>query len=213
MSEPAEAGTSGRPRLAITLGDPRGIGPEIVAKALRAPTLREAADFVVVGPLGAWQQHLAHAEFLPVGEWRPALGAATAGHLAGDAIRIAAELALQQRVDGIVTAPIDKAAFQAGGWIFPGHTEMLKELCGAGEVAMMMAAEQTRLGTGLRVVLATTHLPLRAVPAALSTSLLVQQARRPLQPSHLGERREDPPAGRVRASAPCRSAGRRICPG
>jgi 4-hydroxythreonine-4-phosphate dehydrogenase len=176
MSEPGGEARKPRPRLAVTLGDARGIGPEVVAKALSSSALRDTADYVVVGPRGAWRQEAVPTEFLPVGEWRPALGAAAAGQLAGDAIRIATELALQRRVDGIVTAPLDKAAFQAGGWIFPGHTEMLKELCAADDVAMMMAAEQTRLGTGLRVVLATTHLPLRAVPAALSTPLLVQQA-------------------------------------
>ncbi len=77
----------------------------------------------------------------------------------------------------MVTAPIDKLAINAAGWNFPGHTEMLRHLTGAPAVAMMMVAEETRLGGSLRVVLATTHLPLRDVPAALSASLLVEQTR------------------------------------
>jgi hypothetical protein len=71
-------------------------------------------------------------------------------------------------VDAVVTAPIDKAAFRAGGWEYPGHTEMLQALNGVPNVAMMMVAETTRLGGALRVVLATTLIPLRDVPAALS---------------------------------------------
>ncbi|HKP75914.1 MAG TPA: 4-hydroxythreonine-4-phosphate dehydrogenase PdxA, partial [Longimicrobiaceae bacterium] len=76
----------------------------------------------------------------------------------------------------IVTAPIDKAAFHAGGWHYPGHTEMLGELSASPRVAMLMAAERTALGGPLRVVLATTHLALRDVPGALSDALLVEQA-------------------------------------
>jgi 4-hydroxythreonine-4-phosphate dehydrogenase len=85
-------------------------------------------------------------------------------------------MALAGDVDGVVTAPIDKAAFRAGGWHYPGHTEMLQTLAGVADVAMMMAAEETALGGALRVVLATTHLALRDVPAALSADLLVRQA-------------------------------------
>jgi 4-hydroxythreonine-4-phosphate dehydrogenase len=85
-------------------------------------------------------------------------------------------MALEGSVDALVTAPIDKAAFQAGGWHFPGHTEMLQQLAGVTAVGMMMAAERTMAGAPLRVVLATTHLPLRDVPARLTTDLLSEQA-------------------------------------
>jgi 4-hydroxythreonine-4-phosphate dehydrogenase len=85
-------------------------------------------------------------------------------------------MALAGEVGAVVTAPIDKSAFHAGGWHFPGHTEMLRDLAGVPEVAMMMAAERTALGGPLRVILATTHLALRDVPAALSVDLLVKQA-------------------------------------
>jgi 4-hydroxythreonine-4-phosphate dehydrogenase len=73
-------------------------------------------------------------------------------------------------VDGIVTAPIDKAALLAGGYDFPGHTEMLGALTGS-SVAMMLASDK------LRVVLATTHIPLRAVTESLSAASIVEAAR------------------------------------
>jgi len=164
-----------RPRLAVTLGDPRGIGPEIVAKSLSAMELRETADFLVVGPSGVAPDGV---PLEPVGQWPLAGGAAAeAGFLAGLSLKRAVELALTGEVDGLVTAPIDKAAFHAGGWIYPGHTEMLRELTGVPAVAMMMAAEKTRMGAPLRVVLATTHIALREVATALTADLLVEQVR------------------------------------
>jgi len=163
-----------RPRLAVTLGDPRGIGPEIVASALADHALVGSADFHLVGPEGT-AEGMRPDEV--IGEWSSGDGAERAGRLAGLAIQRAVELARAGEVDGIVTAPIDKAAFHAGGWSYPGHTEMLAALCGTSSVAMMMSAERTRLGGPLRVVLATTHLPLRAVPDALTAQLLVEQAR------------------------------------
>jgi 4-hydroxythreonine-4-phosphate dehydrogenase len=72
-------------------------------------------------------------------------------------------------VDGIVTAPIDKAALLAGGYDYPGHTEMLAALAGV-DVAMMLASDR------LRVVLATTHVPLREVPEALTQEAIVKAA-------------------------------------
>jgi 4-hydroxythreonine-4-phosphate dehydrogenase len=163
-----------RPRIAITLGDPRGIGPEVTAGALADPEIADAADFVLVGPDALLRPG---AGDVSAGAWRAEDGAAAAGRIAGEAIRMAVQMALAGEVDGIVTAPIEKHAFRAGGWHYPGHTEMLGELTGAADVVMMMAAERTALGGPLRVVLATTHLALRDVPAALSPDLLVRQAR------------------------------------
>jgi len=146
----------GAPRIAITLGDPRGIGPEVVAKALRDERVARAASFVIVGPSGT------DVSVNDVcGSWTPGGSAAAAGKLAGAAIERAVHLARTGVVDGIVTAPIDKAALLAGGYDFPGHTEMLAELTQS-RVAMMLAAST------LRVVLATTHIALRDVPAALT---------------------------------------------
>ncbi len=153
------------PRLALTLGDPRGIGPEIVADALADAGVRAAADVVVVGPAGTEV-----AVDGRVGEWRGGDSAEHAGMLAGRAVERAVALARSGAVAGIVTAPIDKAALLAGGYDYPGHTEMLAALTGA-RVAMMLASER------LRVALVTTHIALREVPRRLSAEAIIETAR------------------------------------
>jgi 4-hydroxythreonine-4-phosphate dehydrogenase len=161
------------PRIAVTAGDPRGIGPEIILKALADSRVGGRSDLVIVGPRGCGLDL-----DVAVGEWRSGLGAAEAGTLAGKAIERAVALALSGEADGIVTAPIDKSALLSGGYDFPGHTEMLAELTGS-SVAMMLASVRGTMGEGsnpLRVVLATTHLPLREVVAALSEDLIVRIA-------------------------------------
>ena len=162
-----------RPRLAVTLGDPRGIGPEVVRAALADPRVRERCEALVVGPRGTI---VAPQE--AVGSWSPADGAAAAGRLAGLAIERAVSLALSGEVAGIVTAPIDKAALLAGGFDHPGHTEMLAALTGA-EVAMMLAATRAPgpAAAPLRVVLATTHVPLRDVPRLVGAETIASAAR------------------------------------
>ncbi|HJU74231.1 MAG TPA: 4-hydroxythreonine-4-phosphate dehydrogenase PdxA [Gemmatimonadaceae bacterium] len=152
-------------RLAITLGDPRGIGPEVVSAALADSDAMADVETCIVGPTG-----LGIEVDEVVGEWRHDSDAAEAGALAGRAIERAAALALAREVDGIVTAPVDKNALAAGGYDVPGHTEMLAAMCGV-EVAMMLASET------LRVVLVTTHVPLRDVPRVLSAERIVRSAR------------------------------------
>jgi 4-hydroxythreonine-4-phosphate dehydrogenase len=149
----------------MTVGDPRGIGPEIVAKALADPRVGERCDIVVVGPEGAGVRVDESVE-----RWLPKSGATLAGRLSGLAIERAVEMALGGVVAGIVTAPIDKAALHAGGYDFPGHTEMLASLTGS-RVAMMLASDK------LRVVLATTHLPLGRVTEALTAEAIIDAAR------------------------------------
>ncbi len=148
-------GDANLPRLAVTVGDPRGIGPEIIRTALEDPALRGVCETVVVGPSGAGLD-----VDVSVGDWRERSDAA-AGRASGDAIARAVELALAGEVDGIVTAPIDKYALLSGGYDYPGHTEMLAALTGS-RVAMMLASDR------LRVVLATTHIALREVVHALT---------------------------------------------
>src|SRR3954471_12050210 len=148
----------------MTVGDPRGIGPEIVNKALADPRVGERCDVVVVGPTGAGGDV---AEV--VGDGLPNGGAALAGRLSGLAIERAVDMAMKGDVDGIVTAPIDKSALLAAGYDYPGHTEMLAALTGS-RVAMMLASEK------LRVVLATTHIPLSAVGRALTAEVIVEAA-------------------------------------
>jgi 4-hydroxythreonine-4-phosphate dehydrogenase len=160
---------SSRPRIAITLGDPRGIGPEVTARAIR--DTGGLADFVIVGPTGT---QVAVDE--SVGTFSPGDTAADAGRLAGLAIERATQLALAGTVHAIVTAPIDKKAIQQGGYSDPGHTEMLARLTGA-RTAMMLAGAPRDNGHALRVVLATTHIPLREVVNVLDAELIEEVAR------------------------------------
>jgi 4-hydroxythreonine-4-phosphate dehydrogenase len=161
------------PVIAVTLGDVRGIGPEIIEKALADESVRSSARFLLVGPAGT---PLRVDE--PIGEWTLAGDAALAGRLAGRAIERAVELAQSGAVQGIVTAPLDKAALLAGGYDYPGHTEMLAALTGR-RVAMMLAASEPNEGmtNPLRVVLATTHMALRQVPEALTIDVVTEVAR------------------------------------
>lgn len=159
-------------RLAIALGDPRGIGPEITAGALAGGidaeiTLVGAEDQVAGIPAS---RHVG------VGAWRGGSGeqpgdrarALRAGRIAGHAVEAAAAMALAGEVDAIVTAPASKYALQLAGFPYPGHTEWLAHLAGDVPVAMMLASDR------LRVVLATTHVALRDVPALLTADLLVR---------------------------------------
>jgi 4-hydroxythreonine-4-phosphate dehydrogenase len=158
-----------RPRLAVTLGDPRGIGPEIVAAALA-----DGIDAEIT-LLGAREQ----IEAMPAdhrvatGPWHPGkgparAGAVEAGLITGRAVEQAARLALDGKVDAIVTGPAEKHALHLAGFPFPGHTEWLAQLAGGVEVAMMLASDR------LRVVLVTTHVPLRDVPLLLTTDRIVR---------------------------------------
>lgn len=161
-----------RPRLAVSLGDPRGIGPEIVAAARLDPRVRAAAELHVVGPAGV------PGVDEPVGRWDGGGGGeALAGRCAGLAVDRVIELAMAGTVDGIVTAPLDKHALLAGGFDFPGHTEMLAARTGR-DVAMMLAATRPTAGAPnpLRVVLATTHIPLRDVLHRLTPEVIATAA-------------------------------------
>ena len=167
-----------RPRIAVTLGDPRGIGPEVVARALETPL---DAEVTILGAddqisavradhriaVGAWG--LGSGENLPVipGPSR----VVQAGRIAGHAIERAAALALSGEVDAIVTGPVHKHALHQAGFPWPGHTEWLAELAGGVDVAMMLASER------LRVVLVTTHVALRDVPALVTQERVVRVGR------------------------------------
>jgi 4-hydroxythreonine-4-phosphate dehydrogenase len=138
----------------VTTGDPRGIGPEVVEKALAQPL---AADVTLVGGGGT--------------ERGAGLSEIAAGRIAGQAIEEAARLALRGDVDAIVTGPVHKQALHAAGYKYPGVTEFLAHLAGDVPVAMMLATDQ------LRVVLVTTHIPLRDVATQLTTDRVVQTGR------------------------------------
>ena len=167
-----------RPRLAVTLGDPRGIGPEIVGKMLRDGRASRVADLVVIGPAGAGVEVA-----VAVGAWGAASEPRDAGRFAGLAIERAVAMALHGQVDGIVTAPIDKSVLLTGGYDYPGHTEMLAALTGSRVAMMLTSADAVRAGSqegarhqALRVVLATTHIALRDVAHTLDAGTIVAAA-------------------------------------
>lgn len=158
----------------MTPGDPRGIGPEVALRALTALE-REAghASIGLVGPDGPMERG-ALSEIASKARTAGASDEA-AGLVAGRSIERAVELAMRGEAHAVVTAPIHKPSLHAAGWYVPGQTEMLRDLAGAPRVGMFMVAERTRMGAPLRVLLATTHIPLRSVPDALTEELLVCQ--------------------------------------
>ncbi len=144
-----------KPRVAITAGDPAGIGPEIAAKAAADPRVRAACEPIIYGAAAA-------------GAFAPGRLSADAGRAAHEAIVRAVEDALRRDVDALATAPVNKEAFRLAGLPWAGHTDLLAHLTGAQDVAMMFHSEE------LRVVLATIHIPLRDVPRALTRESLTR---------------------------------------
>jgi len=171
-----------RPLLAITMGDPAGIGPEIVLKALTHDGVYARARPLVIGDrvtlqgAAAWvgAEHLSYDVVTDpgVGQYRPgtvtlldlrtappggyAIGvvSAEAGRAAVEYVFRACDLAVDGRVDAVVTAPLNKAAMHAAGFAYAGHTELLAERTGAERVSMLL------VGPSLRVVHVSTHVAL-----------------------------------------------------
>jgi 4-hydroxythreonine-4-phosphate dehydrogenase len=173
-----------KPRIAVALGDPRGIGPEITASAVKDAL---EADVVLIGAEDQIAPIEAHRK-ISVGSWGLGSGDSTsdhnrairAGRIAGHAVETAVQLALSGEVDAIVTAPAHKHALHLAGFPYPGHTEWLAHLAGDVDVAMMLAAEPGAgglPGDTLRVVLITTHVPFRDVPALLTVDRVVRTGR------------------------------------
>ncbi len=171
-----------RPVLAITMGDPAGVGPEIIVKAMARAPMRALARLLVIGDAGVIAragkmigsaiavrpiERVADARFEPgtidvydLKNINPAtfqLGivSAEAGNAAFEAIRAAFGLAQSSAIHGTVTAPIHKEALIKAGHHFPGHTEIFAHFTGAADVTMMLAAGD------FRVVHVSTHVSLR----------------------------------------------------
>ena len=142
-----------KPRVAITVGDPAGIGPEIARKAADDPRVREVCDPIVYAPpdLSVFEAGVVSAE---------------SGRAAYDVLCAAVRDAQAGTVDAIATAPVSKLAFARAGLPWKGHTDLLAHLTGSRRVAMMFWSSP------LKVVLATVHVPLSDVPRLLTRSVL-----------------------------------------
>ena len=142
-----------KPRIAMTVGDPAGIGPEVAARAAADLRVLEACEPLVYGPP-------ADAAFTP------GVPSAAAGRAAYETIVRAVDDARSGVVDAMATAPVNKEAFRLAGLPWKGHTDLLAHLTGARDVAMLFYSE------ALRVVLATAHIALADVPGALTRESL-----------------------------------------
>lgn len=160
----------------MTLGDPRGIGPEVMTEAVRRfRRERPEADVLLLGDSEGLATHPAGAATESVGDFDGTEPSAGVVSLA--ALRRGVTLAEAGEVAAIVTGPVHKPALRAAGAKVPGQTELFQEWTGAPTVGMLMHAESTRAGGPLRILLATTHLALRDVPRALTAELLIEQLR------------------------------------
>jgi 4-hydroxythreonine-4-phosphate dehydrogenase len=178
-----------RPIIGITMGDPVGLGPEIILLALCNPAIYEVCKPLVLGDLRILTaaKQCTHSNLHIESVKDPDSGTYNFGSIdvlnlseidpnkiswgnptvqTGKAmihyIQVASDLAIQRRIAAMVTCPINKTAMQLAGFPFNGHTELLAEQTKSDNYAMMFAGDR------LRVVLATIHVPLRDVPSILS---------------------------------------------
>jgi 4-hydroxythreonine-4-phosphate dehydrogenase len=142
-----------KPRIALTVGDPAGIGPEVAERAAADPRVLDVCEPILYSSSG-------DRPFVP------GVLSAEAGQAAYDTIVRAADAARRGVVAAIATAPVSKEALRLAGLPWPGHTELLAHLTGARHVAMMFYSEP------LRVVLATVHVALADVPKVLTAALM-----------------------------------------
>jgi 4-hydroxythreonine-4-phosphate dehydrogenase len=196
-----------RPRIAVTMGDPAGIGPEVLVGAWARPEvhqrcrpiavghpeiLRRAVELCRTGADVVAVQSVAQIE--PAPRIIPCLACgpegaldvpagtidARSGQAAYEAVVAAARLALGREVDAVTTAPLHKEALHLAGHHYPGHTELLAELCGVREFAMMLYLgpdEDMRAPDGLAVVHVTLHTALRNIFGQLTREQVLSKAR------------------------------------
>ena len=142
-----------KPRVAITVGDPSGIGPEIARKAAADPRVTAVCEPCIYEPPAT-------------STFAPGVLSAEAGRASYDVICRAVADAQAGRVEAIATAPVNKLAFSRAGLTWKGHTDLLAHLTGSSRVAMMFWSDT------IKVVLATVHVPLADVPRLLTRDLV-----------------------------------------
>ena len=187
-----------RPRLAITLGDPTGIGPEVLLKALADPEVTTDCEITVIGSRSLLQATYTHLRqtfedkealvdpeqlsILDIGleestehQITIGVGNAASGAASFAYLEKAIALTLAGEFDGIVTAPIAKSLWKAAGHEYPGQTEVLAAYAGVERFGMLFVARSPHSNWLLRTLLATTHIPLRQVPDTLTPELMTKK--------------------------------------
>jgi 4-hydroxy-L-threonine phosphate dehydrogenase PdxA len=164
------------PLVAFTCGDPAGIGPEVAVKAMKDARVRRALRPLAIGPRAAFERagwRSSTAPLLDPGtphRERPRGPSAEGGAASHRAVSLSVDLALRGLVDAIVTAPVSKESWALAGVGHLDHTQLIRERTGSKKIAMML------LGGGMRVALATRHIPHGAVPKRLSVSAIGEAA-------------------------------------
>ena len=193
---PAVEAPAARPRLAIPLGDPAGIGPEVVLKALAARDWATQAEITLFGNTAILAKTIAHLrDQAGDGPW-PKLNqlamvnvpsslsdgnfiwgqeSAATGSASFAYVQAAIAATVAGQFEAMVTAPIAKSAWKAAGHDYPGQTELLAEGAGVQDFAMAFVARSPHTGWPLRTMLATTHIPLQRVPQVLTPALMTQK--------------------------------------
>jgi 4-hydroxythreonine-4-phosphate dehydrogenase len=167
-----------RPTIALTMGDPAGVGPEIVLKAVADPELAPLARWIVVGDAAVLALAERFTGITLQAELRDprALAAieefsfgrldARCGVAGVEYVRIATGMCLSGEAEAMVTAPLNKEAVTLSGRPFTGHTEYIEKLCGATESRMLLCSER------FSTIHVTTHVPLRAACEATTQRIL-----------------------------------------
>ena len=160
------------PKIALTLGDPAGIGPELVARMCHDAEVKDLAELVVVGQpallaagataAGLTMPEVEIAECGSPAQIKFGQPSALSGSLAGAFVARAVEMCLKNQVQAMATAPLSKEHLNAGGYHYSGHTDMLGHLAGGVKPVMMLA------GSRLRVSLVTAHTRLSAAPGLIT---------------------------------------------
>jgi 4-hydroxythreonine-4-phosphate dehydrogenase len=189
MDRKAAGENCSRPKIALTLGDPAGIGPEVILKALADPQIGQNCDITVIGStqvlMATYNQLRSIGDRLDVnldelsildveadGEISTGTGNAASGAASFAYLETAIARTLAGEFQAIVTAPIAKSAWKAAGYNYPGQTELLAEKAGVERFGMLFVARSPHTTWTLRALLATTHIPLCQVAQTLTPQLL-----------------------------------------
>ncbi len=182
-----------KPKIGLTIGDFNGVGPELLLKAVYNPTVKKLCQPLLIGPYAIFEEvarrlrirvsimrsslYTASSKTIPVLDIGDAIAAdiqygiptKTSGQVAGLAIERAVELALQQKIDAIVTAPVSKEALHLAGYNFPGQTEMIALLSHSQKVLMLLGNRTMKVG------LVTIHTPIKDIALQISKEKILDK--------------------------------------